>query len=99
MRTGRLRAVVVKRGPLGAACVTAGGIVELPAAPVAEVVDPTGAGDALAGGFLGYIAQLERADDAAFEAALAEGIRCAADAIVEFGTAGLRADPRRMIAG
>ena len=34
---GRLRAVVVKRGPDGAACVTAGGIVELPASPVPEL--------------------------------------------------------------
>ncbi len=87
---GRLRAVVVKRGPLGAACVTAGGITEQPAVPVPNVVDPTGAGDALAGGFLGHVAQTERTDDAAFEAALAEGIRCAAGAIVAFGTAGLR---------
>jgi sugar/nucleoside kinase (ribokinase family) len=88
--TGRLRAVVVKRGPLGAACVTQSGVSEQPAAPAHNVVDPTGAGDALAGGFLGHIAQLERADDAAFATALAEGLRCAADAIVEFGTIGLR---------
>jgi sugar/nucleoside kinase (ribokinase family) len=87
--SGRLRAVVVKRGPLGAACVTAGGIVELPAAVVAAVVDPTGAGDALAGGFLGYIAQLEDASDTGYAAALSAGIQCAADAIVEFGTARL----------
>jgi sugar/nucleoside kinase (ribokinase family) len=87
--TGRLRAVVVKHGPLGAACVTADAVTEVPATPVAKVVDPTGAGDALAGGFLGYLAHLERADDATFEAALANGVRCAADAIVAFGTAGL----------
>ncbi len=86
---GRLRAVVVKRGPAGAACVTAAGIVELQAAPVSEVVDPTGAGDALAGGFLGYLAHLERADEAVFADALAEGVKCAADAIVAFGTHGL----------
>ncbi len=84
--TGRLRAVVVKMGPLGAACVTADGIAERPAAPVTEVVDPTGAGDALAGGFLGSVAQVERTDDAALEVALSEGINCAADAIVAFGT-------------
>jgi sugar/nucleoside kinase (ribokinase family) len=53
-------------------------------------VDPTGAGDALAGGFLGHIAEMERADEADFKAALAAGVRCAADAIVEFGTVGLR---------
>ncbi len=89
--TGRLRAVVVKRGPLGAACVTRSGVSEQPAAPAENVVDPTGAGDALAGGFLGHVARRERADDAAFATALTEGLRCAADAIVEFGTVGLRA--------
>ncbi|MHB8489719.1 MAG: PfkB family carbohydrate kinase [Candidatus Dormibacteria bacterium] len=88
---GRLRAVVVKRGPLGAACVTAAGVAEQPAASVPHVVDPTGAGDALAGGFLGHLAQVRRTDDAAFEAALGEGIRAAAIAIVAFGTVGLRA--------
>jgi cytidine kinase len=88
---GRLRAVVVKHGPLGAACVTAGQIVERPAAPVTAVVDPTGAGDALAGGFLGFVAKVERSDDATFASALDEGIRCAAEAIVDFGTGGLSA--------
>jgi sugar/nucleoside kinase (ribokinase family) len=87
--SGRLRAVVVKHGPRGAACVTAGAVIEQAAVPVPRVVDPTGAGDALAGGFLGKVARGERADESAFEAALAEGLRCAADAIVEFGTAGL----------
>ncbi len=97
--TGRLRAVVVKRGPLGAACVTAGGVVELSAVPVPRVVDPTGAGDALAGGFLGSAARSERTDRAAFSDALAEGVRCAADAVVEFGTARLERDTHRMIGG
>jgi len=87
---GRLRAVVVKRGPRGAACVTAGAVIEMAAVPVPRVVDPTGAGDSLAGGFLGTVARSERADEAAFDVALAEGMRCAADAVVEFGTAGLR---------
>jgi len=48
---GRLRAVVVKGGPAGAACVTRTQVIERPAHPVDRVVDPTGAGDALAGGF------------------------------------------------
>jgi sugar/nucleoside kinase (ribokinase family) len=88
--TGRLRAVVVKHGPRGAACVTASGITAMEAVPVTAVVDPTGAGDALAGGFLGRAALAERDDEAIFEVALAEGLTCAADAIVEFGTHGLR---------
>jgi sugar/nucleoside kinase (ribokinase family) len=86
---GRLRTVVVKRGPRGAACVTGSAVIEMEAVPVPRVVDPTGAGDALAGGFLGHAARSERADESTFEAALGAGLRCAADAIVEFGTAGL----------
>jgi sugar/nucleoside kinase (ribokinase family) len=88
--TGRLRCVVVKRGPLGASCVTASGIVEMAAEPVEEVVDPTGAGDALAGGFLGWCAMHERDDDDHFVDALREGVRCAAGAVATFGTAGLQ---------
>jgi len=86
----RLRCVVVKRGPLGASCFTSGGSVDVAAEPVAEVVDPTGAGDALAGGFLGWCAQHERDDDDHFVDALREGVRCAAGAVATFGTAGLR---------
>jgi sugar/nucleoside kinase (ribokinase family) len=88
---GRLRAVVVKGGPLGAACVSAGGIVDREAHPVEPVVDPTGAGDSLAGGFLGACAASERDDDAFWPLALDAGLRCAADAIAAFGTSALRA--------
>ena len=87
---GRLRAVVVKGGPFGAAVVTPGAVVERAAHPVEEVLDPTGAGDALAGGFLGACAHAERDDDDFFPAALDEGLRCAADAIVAFGTEALQ---------
>jgi sugar/nucleoside kinase (ribokinase family) len=87
--SGRLRAVVVKQGPDGAACVTAAGVHELEAHPVDTVIDPTGAGDALAGGFLGYCAREELDSEAAFAPALAEGVRCAAAAVAAFGTDGL----------
>ena len=87
---GRLRAVVVKAGPSGAACVTAAGVLARPAAPVAAVLDPTGAGDCLAGGFLGLCAAAERDDDAFFEDALDEGLRCAAAGIAAFGTDAIR---------
>lgn len=88
---GRLRAVIVKAGPLGAAVVTAAGVTEREAHPVEAVIDPTGAGDALAGGFLGACAEAERSDIAYLDTALVAGLRCAADAISRFGTAGLRA--------
>ena len=87
---GRLRAVVVKAGPVGAAVVTARNVIECAAQPVEAVLDPTGAGDSLAGGFLGACARAERADEDFFPEALREGMRCAADAIVAFGTEALR---------
>ena len=87
---GRIRVVVVKHGPLGAAVVARKDVIELPAHPVDRVVDPTGAGDALAGGFLGYCARVERDDDDVYAAALATGLECAAHTITTFGTDGLR---------
>ena len=94
---GRLRAVVVTAGPLGAAVVSEGRLVELPAAPVETVVDPTGAGDALAAGFLGACARAERAEEDFFPQALRSGLHHAALAISRFGCDGLArsADPRR----
>ncbi len=86
----RLRAVVVKLGPEGAALITRDRVIRLPAAPVDVVIDPTGAGDALAGGFLGTLATHEDAHAEAFDIALDAGLVCAADAISAFGVHQLR---------
>ncbi len=48
--------VVAKQGEYGAALLTSAGFFALPAFPLETVVDPTGAGDTFAGGFIGYIA-------------------------------------------
>ncbi|NLO90636.1 MAG: sugar kinase [Elusimicrobia bacterium] len=48
--------MVVKRGSNGAMLFCGGSCVSLPAFPVENVVDPTGAGDSFAGGFMGYLA-------------------------------------------
>ena len=90
---GRLRVVVVKAGPLGAACVTADEVVERAAHPVGAVIDPTGAGDALAGGFLGACARAEEAPHEHLVEALDAGLRRAAQAISRFGPDGLLAPP------
>ena len=50
------RAVVAKLGEYGAALITRDGYFSIPAFPLETVVDPTGAGDSFAGGFVGYIA-------------------------------------------
>ncbi len=51
------RAVVVKRGEHGATLRTRDTWFSIPSYPVTSVVDPTGAGDTFAGGFMGYLAQ------------------------------------------
>lgn len=50
------KAVVIKRGEYGFMLLGSDGIFVLPAYPVDQVVDPTGAGDTFAGGFFGYLA-------------------------------------------
>jgi sugar/nucleoside kinase (ribokinase family) len=50
------RVVVAKQGEYGAAMVTEEGFFALPAFPLETVIDPTGAGDSFAGGFVGYVA-------------------------------------------
>ena len=47
--------VVAKRGEYGAALFTEDAFFALPAYPLENVLDPTGAGDSFAGGFLGYL--------------------------------------------
>jgi sugar/nucleoside kinase (ribokinase family) len=50
------RLVVVKRGEHGAFLYSEGNFFFVPAYPLEQVVDPTGAGDCFAGGFMGLIA-------------------------------------------
>jgi sugar/nucleoside kinase (ribokinase family) len=47
--------VVVKKGEHGALLISNSTFFSLPAYPLDEVCDPTGAGDSFAGGFLGYL--------------------------------------------
>jgi sugar/nucleoside kinase (ribokinase family) len=51
------KTVIVKRGDSGALLFHEGGVFAAPAYPLEEVVDPTGAGDTFAGGFMGYLAK------------------------------------------
>lgn len=48
--------VVIKKGEHGAILVEDDKIVAVPSYPVEDVIDPTGAGDSFAGGFMGYLA-------------------------------------------
>jgi sugar/nucleoside kinase (ribokinase family) len=50
------RRLVIKRGEHGALLFDEQGIFAAPGFPLEDVVDPTGAGDSFAGGFIGYLA-------------------------------------------
>jgi len=82
------RVIVAKQGEYGAAMVTEDGFFALPAYPLEAVVDPTGAGDTFAGGFVGYVAA--HPDDALdhdlLARAMASGIALASYNVEEFGT-------------
>lgn len=49
--------IVIKKGEHGACMITKKDIFFTPAYPLENIVDPTGAGDSFAGGFLGYLAR------------------------------------------
>jgi sugar/nucleoside kinase (ribokinase family) len=51
------RFVVVKRGEYGAVMAEPGRVFYVPAFPLEDVYDPTGAGDAFAGGFMAHVAR------------------------------------------
>ncbi len=82
--------LVVKRGEFGAALFTKGSYFATSAFPVEEVRDPTGAGDSFAGGFMGYLAQADRIDDATLRRAVIYGSVMASFNVEEFSCDRLR---------
>ncbi len=81
------RVVVAKQGEYGAAMVTEEGFFALPAFPLENVVDPTGAGDCFAGGFMGYIAAHpeQELDHELLRRAMAYGTALASFNVEQFG--------------
>lgn len=78
--------LVIKHGEYGATAFFEGKMFRAPALPLAEVVDPTGAGDSFAGGFYGYIASQPRLTPAVFRRALFYGGVMGSFAVERFGT-------------
>jgi sugar/nucleoside kinase (ribokinase family) len=85
--------VVAKQGEYGAAMVTEEGFFALPAFPLETVVDPTGAGDCFAGGFMGYIAAHvdDGVTDDVLRRAMAYGTALASFNVEAFGTERIQA--------
>jgi len=80
--------VVVKQGEYGAALYGEDGFFSLPAYPLENVVDPTGAGDSFAGGFAGFLAAhaTGKPSEELLRAAVAYGSTLASFNVEEFGT-------------
>jgi sugar/nucleoside kinase (ribokinase family) len=79
--------VVAKQGEYGAAMITEEGFFALPAFPLETIVDPTGAGDCFAGGFIGYLAAHPDGDvdHQLLRSAMAYGTALASFNVEEFG--------------
>ncbi len=67
------RFVVLKKGEHGGLLMTGEELYPLPAYPLLDVVDPTGAGDSFAGGFMGMLAKVGKSDTAALRQAAVYG--------------------------
>ena len=80
------RVVVAKQGEYGSAMITREGYFGLSAYPTTDIVEPTGAGDAFAGGLVGWLAAHDgEIDDAVLRRAIAYGTACASFNVEGFG--------------
>ena len=89
--------LVVKRGEYGAMMVDKRGVFCVPAFPLEEPHDPTGAGDSFAGGFMGYLAGAKNLSDATLRRAMVYGSVLGSFTVERFGLDRLRALKRSEI--
>lgn len=85
------KSVLIKKGEHGACLAGRGGPCVVPAFPLEKLVDPTGAGDAFAGGFMGYLARKRSKSASTIRKALAAATVAASFACESFG-------PERLLA-
>ncbi len=80
--------VVIKQGEYGALLVEPNRTFYAPAYPLEEVFDPTGAGDAFAGGFMGYLARADSTSPEQLRRAMVYGATMGSFAVQGFGIKG-----------
>ena len=83
--------VLIKRGEYGVIQFSANSVFAVPAFPLEEVFDPTGAGDTFAGGFMGQLARSGDRSEAGLRRAIVYGSVMASFVVEDFGTNRLRA--------
>jgi sugar/nucleoside kinase (ribokinase family) len=77
--------LIIKKGEHGALLFDKNNVFFAPALPLEEVVDPTGAGDTFAGGFIGYLAQTENISFENMKRAIIVGSAMASFTCEKFG--------------
>ena len=78
------KTLIVKRGEYGALMFSRDGIFWAPSYPLEEVIDPTGAGDTFAGGFMGYLAGNDDLSPGSIKQAVVYGSVVASFTVEEF---------------
>lgn len=78
--------LIIKKGEHGALLFGEGKIFSVPALPLEEVFDPTGAGDTFAGGFIGYMAKAGEVNFNNIKNAIVYGSALASFCVEKFGT-------------
>ena len=82
--------LIIKKGEHGALIFDENEMFYAPAIPMLEVVDPTGAGDSFAGGFVGYLDQQKEINFSIMKRALIYGTAVASYCVEKFGTERLK---------
>ena len=79
------RMILIKKGEHGVLFLSDKFIFSLPAYPTDKVVDPTGAGDTFAGGFMGYLTKAKKINEGILKKAIAYGTVAASFNVEDFG--------------
>ncbi len=82
--------IVIKKGEHGAALITKDSHFMVPAYPLEDVYDPTGAGDTFAGGFVGYLAKTDDVSEGNLRRAVVYGSAMASFCVQDFSLNALR---------
>jgi sugar/nucleoside kinase (ribokinase family) len=93
------RYLVIKKGEHGAMLFHKNEVFYVPALPLEEVFDPTGAGDTFAGGFMGYIASTGKPTFENMKRAIIYGSALASFCVEKFSTEGLKGLTQEQIQG
>ncbi len=80
--------VVIKQGEYGALLIEPTRTFYVPAFPLESVYDPTGAGDAFAGGFMAYLARTDSVSEENIRRAMVVGATMGSYAVEQFGIRG-----------